>query len=98
MTERTKAWQCIGCGRIESQATCLGICEDRPVLLVSAADYDQGQRQLDELRLFVRQLALISPRGENWERTYKALQERARRLLDGFDLSQDGDPPARQAA
>jgi len=98
MTERTKAWQCIGCGRIESQATCLGICEDRPVLLVSAADYDLAQRQLDELRLFVRQLALISPRGENWERTYKALQERARRLLDGFDLSQDGDPPARQAA
>lgn len=98
MTERTKAWQCIGCGRIESQATCLGICEDRPVLLVSAADYDQAQRQLDELRLFVRQLALISPRGENWERTYKALQERARRLLAGFDLSQDGDSRARQAA
>jgi hypothetical protein len=98
MTERSKAWQCIGCGRIESQATCLGICEDRPVLLVSAADYDQAQRQRDQLRLFVRQLALISPRGDNWERTYKALHERARRLLDGFDLSQDAIPGARQAA
>jgi hypothetical protein len=89
MTERTKAWQCIGCGRIESQATCLGICEDRPVLLVSAADYDQAQRQLDELRLLVRQLA---------QRAYKALQEGARRLLGAFDLPQDGDPRGRQAA
>jgi hypothetical protein len=44
MTERTKAWQCIGCGRIESQATCLGICQDRPVHVVSAADYAAGRK------------------------------------------------------
>ena len=98
MTERTKAWQCIGCGRIESQATCLGICQDRPVLIVSAADYDEAEKQRDELRLFVRQLALVSPRGDNWERTYKAMQERARRLLGAFDLAQDGAPRPRQAA
>ena len=97
MTERTKAWQCIGCGRIESQATCLGICQDRPVLIVSAADHDAVAKERDELRLFVRQLALVSPRGDSWELTYKALQARARRLLDGFDLSQDGLPAARQA-
>jgi len=97
MSERTKAWQCIGCGRIESQATCLGICQDRPVLIVSAADYDRVEKQLNEVRLFVRQLALVSPRGDNWERTYKALQERACRLLDGFDLPQDGAQRAEQA-
>lgn len=78
---RTAAWQCAGCGRIDSDATCMGVCQDRKVVLVSAADYDEAQRQIAELRLFIRQLALISPRGENWERTYKALQERARRLL-----------------
>jgi hypothetical protein len=81
MTERTKAWQCAGCGRIESQATCLGVCHDRPVVVVSGADYDEARRQVEELRLFIRQLALVSPRGETWERTYQALQERARRLL-----------------
>ena len=74
MTERTTAWQCIGCGRLDSDATCLGVCQDRKVVLVSAADYD-------ELRLFIRQLANVEPRGETWERCYRALQERARRLL-----------------
>lgn len=81
MTERIKAWQCIGCGRLEGDATCLGVCQDRRVDVVAAADYDEVQRQIEELRLFIRQLALVSPRGDNWERTYKALQERARRLL-----------------
>jgi hypothetical protein len=28
--ERIKAWQCIGCGRIEGAQPCIGICEDRP--------------------------------------------------------------------
>lgn len=87
MTERMKAWQCIGCGRIESSATCLGICEDVPVSIVSAADYDAACRERDaaleerhNLRLFLQQLVHSSPRGE-WERSYRAAQERARRLL-----------------
>jgi hypothetical protein len=79
---RTKAWQCAGCGRLESQHTCIGICQDRPVEVVSAAEYDALQRRLSELRLFVRQLALVSPRNGEWERSYKALQASARRLLD----------------
>jgi hypothetical protein len=74
MTERTHAWQCSGCGRLDSDATCMGVCQDRKVELVSAADYD-------ELREFVLQLSLVSPRDNEWERSYKALQERARRLL-----------------
>ncbi|HET7362948.1 MAG TPA: hypothetical protein VFJ70_05160 [Burkholderiales bacterium] len=92
---RTTAWQCIGCGRLESDATCLGICQDRKVVVVSAADYDEARRQVDELRLFVRQLALTSARGNEWERTYKALQERARRLLATLDGDQ---APAARAA
>jgi hypothetical protein len=81
MTERMKAWQCIGCGRIESNATCLGICEDVPITVVSAVDYDATRRELDELRLFLRQLVHTSPRSGEWERSYRAAQERARRLL-----------------
>ncbi len=80
--ERTTAWQCIGCGRIESDATCLGVCQDRKIVVVSAVDYDAALAEIEKLRLFIRQLALVSPRGETWERSYKALQERARRLLD----------------
>ena len=81
MTQKTTAWQCIGCGRLDSDATCMGVCQDRKVVLVSAADYEEALRQIDELRLFIRQLANIEPRNETWERSYKALQERARRLL-----------------
>ncbi len=69
-----KAWQCIGCGRLEAQQTCIGICEDRPVELVYGSDYE-------ELETLVRQLAVTSPRDGQWERTYRVLQQRARELL-----------------
>lgn len=81
MTERVRAWQCAGCGRLDSDATCMGVCQDRKVVLVSAADYDEACRERDELRLFVSQLATVSPRNGEWERSYKALMERARRVL-----------------
>jgi hypothetical protein len=81
MTQRMKAWQCIGCGRIESNATCLGICQDVPISVVSAADYDAVRRELGELRLFLQQLVRTSPRDGEWQRGYRAVQERARRLL-----------------
>ena len=80
-----KAWQCIGCGRLESDATCLGICQDRKVEVVSAHDYDQACREVDELRLFIRQLANVSPRGESWEANYNALRERAQHLLNRIE-------------
>lgn len=80
--ERTTVWQCIGCGRLESDAPCVGVCQDREVVVVSVADDDEACRQVDELRLFIRQLALVSPHGDEWERTYRALQARARRPAD----------------
>jgi hypothetical protein len=74
MAETIKAWQCIGCGRVEADAQCLGICEDRPVRLVSAADYET-------LEAFVRRFAASTPRDGQWERSYRALREEARALL-----------------
>ncbi|TAK82517.1 MAG: hypothetical protein EPO20_20835 [Betaproteobacteria bacterium] len=74
MAERMKAWQCIGCGRLEAESTCIGICQDRPVELVYASDYM-------ELETLVRQLAVTSPREGQWEQSYRALQKRARELL-----------------
>ena len=74
MAKVLKAWQCIGCGKVEADARCIGICEDRPVRLVSAADYEV----LEDL---VRRLAAITPREGQWERSYLTLQRDARELL-----------------
>lgn len=69
-----KAWQCIGCGRLESAQPCIGICEDRPVELVYAW-------QLEEALVLLRQLAWSKPREGEWERSFRDLQARARKLL-----------------
>ena len=69
-----KAWQCIGCGRLESSQPCIGICEDRPVELVYAW-------QLEEALALLRQLAWSTPREGAWERSFRDLQARARKLL-----------------
>ena len=81
MSARTKAWQCIGCGRLESQAQCLGVCHDVSIEIVSAADYDAAREEADALRLFLRQIVLSAPRDGSWERCYRQLRERAKRLL-----------------
>ncbi|HJY78137.1 MAG TPA: hypothetical protein VKE95_15980 [Burkholderiales bacterium] len=74
MAQTIKAWQCIGCGRVEADGRCIGICEDRPVRLVSAADYEA-------LEAFVRRFVQSKPRDGQWERSYRALQRDARALL-----------------
>jgi hypothetical protein len=38
MTESFKAWQCIGCGRLDGPAQCIGVCQDRKVELVYATE------------------------------------------------------------
>jgi hypothetical protein len=81
MAEPLKAWQCIGCGRLEAESTCIGICQDRPVELVYASDYQDLQAQCEQMRALVRQLAVISPREGQWEQSYRALQKRARAIL-----------------
>jgi NAD(P)H-hydrate repair Nnr-like enzyme with NAD(P)H-hydrate dehydratase domain len=86
--ERLAAWQCIGCGRIEGARPCIGICEDRKVEFVYAADHDEALAQLARAReeaktlaALVRRLAVTTPHEGEWKRTYRALQERARELL-----------------
>ena len=69
-----KAWQCTGCGRLEASAPCIGICQDRPVELVYA-------EQHEEALALLRQLAWSKPRAGEWERSFRELQERARKLL-----------------
>ena len=85
MPEYVKAWQCIGCGKIEAPQTCVGICQDRKIELVYAHEHRAAlagaQAALHELRGLVRQLASTTPRVGEWERSYRALQQRARLAL-----------------
>lgn len=78
---RVKAWQCIGCGKIEAPRPCIGVCQDRPVELVDASAYDVALARVAALEGLLRQLALTTPRDGEWERSYRALQQRARQLL-----------------
>lgn len=94
MSERMTAWQCIGCGRIEAPQPCIGVCQDRKVEFVYAGDYDEALAELGRVRdrvealaALVRQIAHTTPRSGEWEHTYRALQERARRLLERLEPS-----------
>ena len=81
MTSRISAWQCIGCGRIEGAQPCIGVCQDRKVDFVYAEEYVAAKQQLDEYRAVVQQLAWTNPREGEWEKSFRALRERARRAL-----------------
>lgn len=88
MSEYINAWECIGCGKLEAPADCVGICQDRRVQVIHASRYEEVKAQADYLRRrsealegVVRQIAGITPRNGEWERSYKALQERAKQAL-----------------
>ena len=88
MTNRVKAWQCIGCGKIDAPQTCIGVCHDRKVEFVYAFEHEQALAQLagaltriGALEAIACQLAWAKPRTGEWERSYRALQQRARKIL-----------------
>ena len=88
MTERLTAWRCIGCGRLEAAQPCIGVCQDRPVDLVYADDYDRtaaelaaARAQAEALARFAREVAYTTPRAGEWESSYRALQRSARAAL-----------------
>ncbi|OGA52480.1 MAG: hypothetical protein A3G24_28825 [Betaproteobacteria bacterium RIFCSPLOWO2_12_FULL_62_13] len=96
MIERVTAWQCIGCGRIEGAQPCIGICEDRKVDFVYAPDHEVALAQLalarsqtEALAALVRQFVHTTPREGEWERSYRALQARAREMLKGLATNSD---------
>lgn len=80
--ERITAWQCIGCGRIEGPRPCIGVCEDRRTEFVYAADHDAALARVEALAAVVSQIAHTKPRPGECERTWDALQARARQALD----------------
>ena len=87
--ETIKAWRCIGCGRVDAPANCVGVCQDRKVELVSAGDYAEVAVALEEARERVAaleaalvRLAHVTPREGTWKESYIALQMHARKLLE----------------
>jgi hypothetical protein len=46
MNDYVKAWQCIGCGKIEAPQICIGICQDRKVQFVYADEYERALADL----------------------------------------------------
>jgi hypothetical protein len=88
MTEYVKAWQCIGCGKIEAPQTCIGVCRDRRVEFVYATDHKEllaqlraTQRHARAASAVLRRLASTKPHDHEWERSYRAIQEQARGVL-----------------
>lgn len=85
MAEQVKAWQCIGCGRIEAPQTCVGVCDFKRIEMIYAFEHEQelaaARSRCAPFEALAAQLARITPRAGEWERSYRALQEQARRLL-----------------
>ncbi|MEO8849796.1 MAG: hypothetical protein ABI440_14350 [Casimicrobiaceae bacterium] len=95
MTDPVNAWQCVGCGRIEAPQTCIGICEYRKVEFVYADEYEEllaettaARQRQDLLVTLARKLAHTTPRDGQWDRSYRAMQDLARRALAAIA---DGD-------
>ncbi len=84
-TERFKAWQCIGCGRIDGPAQCVGVCQDRPVELVNADEVLRAWQAVEALVGVVRTIAHTRPKDGECLATWLALQARARSALAAAD-------------
>ena len=83
--DRIKVWQCVGCGRIDDPQPCVGICRDEKVEYVLAASHDaelaRVRAETAALRQLARSIAFTTPREGEWESSWRALQQRARKLL-----------------
>jgi hypothetical protein len=50
MSDYVKAWQCIGCGKIEAPQTCVGVCQNRKVEFVYAFEHEAALARLEVAR------------------------------------------------
>ena len=101
MIDYIQAWQCIGCGKIQAPQPCIGVCRDRKILMVGKDEHERvlaelaiAQAQLKGLQAVLLQLAWSEPRDDQWERNWRALQQRAREWI----AKPDADVTAAAAA
>jgi hypothetical protein len=86
------AWWCTTCDRVEAPQPCLGVCIHRPETMVALAVHRAAlaaaEAAMERERLaagVVRLAALVRPREDGWERTWRALSRQARMLRAGAD-------------
>lgn len=79
--EPIKVWQCIGCGRVEGPAQCIGVCQDRIAELVDVSELRKAEARIESMRALLAWVVHTTPRDGEWERTYRAFQDKARALL-----------------
>ncbi len=82
MVETIEGWRCIGCGKVDAPAPCIGICQDRRVELVLAHDYAELAWRVEQLEAALALIARVSPKPDQLDASWAALQQRARTLLD----------------
>ena len=94
MVDIIEALECIGCGRLEGPRPCIGVCQDQIVKLVYASVYkdalaeaELARRRAKTMETLLRQLAWTTPRSGDWERSFRALQERARTVLGSVEVA-----------
>lgn len=81
MVETIEAWKCVGCGRVQAERPCIGVCTDRRVELVDAADYAELAWRVEQLEAVLALIAHITPKPGALPANWQALQARARALL-----------------
>ena len=79
--EAIKVWQCIGCGRIDHPQPCVGICQDRKAEYVRAIDYADALARVEDLENLLRRIAFTTPRDNEFQSAWRALQRDARALI-----------------
>lgn len=100
--EHVKAWQCIGCGRIEAPQECVGVCEFKRLEMVYLFEHEQAlaaeRARCEPLEALVRHLARITPREGEFERSWRALQEQARRAIADYEAKGAADAASTSSA
>lgn len=82
MVETIEGWRCIGCGRVEAPQPCVGVCQDKRVELVLAEDYAEMAWRVEQLQEALSLIAHTTPKPDQLEASWLALQARARTLLE----------------
>lgn len=88
MADYIQAWQCIGCGRVEAPQTCIGVCRDKKVFMIGKDAHEAALAQLGAMRELLEtttarltRFALCTPRAQQYEGAYRALQRELGEVL-----------------
>jgi len=98
--EPTEAWWCAECGGVDGPRACLEFCIWRLVEWVSAASYRREREcalsdSVEErrLRALLHRVSSVTPREDQWQTCWQALQTEARRTLEASDGVASIAPP-----